>query len=636
MSSMGGRTSTPSENGPIHRSNSNSIEKKQNKNGESDSVKDGRSSSPFGTGDDKKNKKEQEEDEVSNSAEKETNDKTSDDDVDNDNTKEEAKDIDAGQSPPKKRARTKNKEEDVDDPVTKAEKSSYAMGTVIFKPFDGEPFQGVIIGYDGVDNYYKVRYEDGDEEEMDEEEVKQHLVGTIISKEFDGKPFRGKVVGYDSKDNFFKVKYDDSDEEEMDHEELVQCMSAVKCHVGTVISKEFDGKPFRGKVIEYDAKEKLYKVQYEDGDEEEMDHEEVMQCMVIHEVDSKKDLRPAKPPRVFGLVGGPEELMCKPDYDLFARHPCRVVGGERHNPEDYGDDSQINHPMGKSSFAYLVQRISDRNYAMRGLCVDGDGAKYSTFSKPGMETKCVAFLPETNFNHHFNNNKILDACHLDLIHPETGACLLTPKNLKNAAATPKIECIFLNGYERKDRIFQEANPKAIVDAITACKNTLKCFALTECVVSKEILAALAACKKLRGLVLSQTQKYHPSPATDQDLASVIENCRDLRWLYVDERSGLFDNACWTALAHVPYNCPNIEVLWVNSTQGTDKRKFVARGDHNTIRRALRQRSESIQLCMINPDPKIRSRFIIDGDNKSDRLNGDIRQHVLAGETFLCL
>ena len=56
-----------------------------------------------------------------------------------------------------------------------------------------------------------------------------------------------------------------------------------------------------------------------------------------------------------------------PDVNRFVRHPCRIVGGERHLPDEYGksfgDDK-------KSSFSYLVQRISDRNYAMRSLIFD--------------------------------------------------------------------------------------------------------------------------------------------------------------------------------------------------------------------------------------------------------------------------
>ena len=43
----------------------------------------------------------------------------------------------------------------------------------------------------------------------------------------------------------------------------------VTCAIGTKIRKAFDGKPFDGEVISYDAKAKYYKIRYEDGDEEE-------------------------------------------------------------------------------------------------------------------------------------------------------------------------------------------------------------------------------------------------------------------------------------------------------------------------------------------------------------------------------
>ena len=56
---------------------------------------------------------------------------------------------------------------------------------------------------------------------------------------------------------------------------------------------------------------------------------------------------------------------------------------------------------------------------------------------------------------------------------------------------------------------------------------------------------------------------------------------------------------------------------------TEGRRNVARGDHSMIRRALSdaRRTSTLKLCMINPDDNVKSRYIIGGATKTDRLNG---------------
>ena len=50
------------------------------------------------------------------------------------------------------------------------------IGTIISKKFTetGEFYEGEVIGYDAENNWYKIRYLDGDEEEFDDEELKQY------------------------------------------------------------------------------------------------------------------------------------------------------------------------------------------------------------------------------------------------------------------------------------------------------------------------------------------------------------------------------------------------------------------------------------------------------------------------------
>ena len=52
----------------------------------------------------------------------------------------------------------------------------YKVGTIISKKFDGIAYKGKIIKpFDG--QYYKIEYEDGDEEEMTHSKVRKHLPG---------------------------------------------------------------------------------------------------------------------------------------------------------------------------------------------------------------------------------------------------------------------------------------------------------------------------------------------------------------------------------------------------------------------------------------------------------------------------
>jgi hypothetical protein len=400
--------------------------------------------------------------------------------------------------------------------------------------------------------------------------------------------------------------------------------------IGTKIIKLFDGEPYNGKVISYDTKSKFYKVQYEDGDEEELESNEV-KCYLTEEPKKissvKKEKKKSTTERKFGTVTGPITNVAVIDENIFLRNPCRIAGGKQHLPREYGNSGTCK-PI--NSYYYLLQRLSDRNYAMRGLCIDGDGAQYTSFKKTSIVNKCVVFLPETDLNDHADDPTIVDACHLDLICPSTGDCFLTAENLLKAV-TPRTECIFINGYQLGGvggTSQRKVNPNVIVDAIDTCRENLQCFSLTESVLTNEILLALAKCKKLKGVTLSMTQKYSKDDSTeasDEGIESIIMSCPDLSWLFVEETAMLFGDASWKALDSTDV-CPKLEVLWISSYHKTDDCHHVTRGDHSVIRRVLSNRYASLKLCMINPDERLKSRYTIGGSNKTDRLEGDKIRH----------
>ena len=49
----------------------------------------------------------------------------------------------------------------------------FLRGTKIIKKFHGVPYEGTVMSYDG--EFYKIRYTDGDEEELSQHEVQIHL-----------------------------------------------------------------------------------------------------------------------------------------------------------------------------------------------------------------------------------------------------------------------------------------------------------------------------------------------------------------------------------------------------------------------------------------------------------------------------
>ncbi|CAB9504925.1 helicase [Seminavis robusta] len=119
----------------------------------------------------------------------------------------------------------------------------HAVGTVVKKYFEGHGwFEGKVAGYEAKDETYKVRYQDGDEEtyEMPKEQKEldevvsnaaklHHKIGTAVKKFFEGNGwFEGHIVKMEI--DRYKVRYDDGDEEEyLFDNDLKQLDSIVGC-----------------------------------------------------------------------------------------------------------------------------------------------------------------------------------------------------------------------------------------------------------------------------------------------------------------------------------------------------------------------------------------------------------------------
>jgi len=306
------------------------------------------------------------------------------------------------------------------------------------------------------------------------------------------------------------------------------------------------------------------------------------------------------------------------DANLFARNPCRIPGGTTRLPSDYPGYNK-----GKGSFAFLIQRLSDRNYAMRAMCLEGHGAEYNTFKKANVYYVCVVWYPPSNLDNHKNDATIVDGCHLDLIDPSDGKTYLTGRNLDSVIvnASEPVECLFLNASQSNSGNCISADD--IATAISKCKDSLQCLALNECKLDASMISAIASCSKLRGVIIDSCELWGKGDdrPTDAGLSEVLRSCSDLRWCFV--KSSIFGTDCWNALADEGA-CPNLELLWVDAPLNTQDRIHTARGDHDTIRTALEHRANKLKLCMINPDEKNKSRYVVGGGKGTDRLNGTAR------------
>ena len=140
--------------------------------------------------------------------------------------------------------------------------------------------------------------------------VGAELVGSRVKKWFETKYYNGTVTAFDEEHKWYKVMYDDGDKEEMNLKELREVLDEVvglskenaittpnkntpkkgtprkdtpkrdkplvgKELIGAKVTKQFNYRLYNGTVAAYDEELKWYKVDYDDGDKEEMNLKEL-------------------------------------------------------------------------------------------------------------------------------------------------------------------------------------------------------------------------------------------------------------------------------------------------------------------------------------------------------------------------
>lgn len=129
---------------------------------------------------------------------------------------------------------------------------------------------------------------------------------------------------------------------------------------------------------------------------------------------------------------------------MFGRNPCRVDGGVGTPVSAFPGGAGI------KGFVYLVQCISDRNYAMRAFCLDGHpSACYVTYKPPRCINKNCTWLSPTNLNQHGSDLTIVDSCHTDLTNPTDGESCLTTANLLAACSAPGVRVLLCEQLQRQ-------------------------------------------------------------------------------------------------------------------------------------------------------------------------------------------
>jgi hypothetical protein len=303
-----------------------------------------------------------------------------------------------------------------------------------------------------------------------------------------------------------------------------------------------------------------------------------------------------KPKRSFAFQFG-EDLAAKDptiDAKIFARNPCRVTGGHRCAPDMYPGKT------GKTGYLALLQRQSNRNYAMREFCLgdaaDGEvGARFKSFKLPNYGCRTVAWYATEDLDVVGQDPSVTDTLHADLADPKTGKCLLTRANLI-AATSASTRCLFINSYQTCGRTGVVADETAVAEAIRIAAPSLECLSIVESTLNGAALDELAKCHNLRGILLSNNST--DATATDATVANVLRASSQLRWLFVEGSYGsvvrLFGDQCWSALQD---GCPQLQVLWVDLS-GAGQEAQLAKA-----RRVLANGSpvrERLKLCMICP------------------------------------
>lgn len=149
--------------------------------------------------------------------------------------------------------------------ATAAKKQKYPNDTLIYKSFQGyeKPFRGKVVGYDDEIDAYRIKYEDSDSEELDEEEVGMLLLNAVVTKNSKRNSAAGKRRKSTEEDNNCNCNNSNDTTRQFQQKSPNYKGKMVKKTIITSANKRID---LIGVIGLYDIVKEVYKVVYQWSD----------------------------------------------------------------------------------------------------------------------------------------------------------------------------------------------------------------------------------------------------------------------------------------------------------------------------------------------------------------------------------
>ena len=206
----------------------------------------------------------------------------------------------------------------------------------------------------------------------------KYAIGTAVSKIFtdnDGveRPFSGEVTKYSAKEKLYHIVYEDDDSEDLSEREVGRILAKAssksvrspkevaskgKYNPEFPVSKVFRDnggmrRSFKGRVTKHDDKEDLYKVEYEDGNEEKMTDKEVEEVLVTNgkrKDSTKKEASTPKKPRTSTATRSIKDTRDKSTRNSPRRSTKKTINYREDSDEDeFSDDKKLTTKMLKKA-----------------------------------------------------------------------------------------------------------------------------------------------------------------------------------------------------------------------------------------------------------------------------------------------
>ena len=102
------------------------------------------------------------------------------------------------------------------------------------------------------------------------------------------------------------------------------------------------------------------------------------------------------------------------DPQMWSKTTCQIEGGTKYDWKLYPGGANY-----KRSYLYCLQRLSERNYAMRAVVYSTKdspcSARYTTWKHAKFLKRAVSWLPPSTVRDHHKDRRIVDSFHADLV-----------------------------------------------------------------------------------------------------------------------------------------------------------------------------------------------------------------------------